>query len=203
MERHISMREYKSYGDQELTQLMQSGDERVLIEIYDRYWEKMLSVAYNRLGNLEEAEECVQDVLYKLWKLRDDFSLGKVELSNYLARAIRNQSFNVLDRRYRERIKSENYTPVEDIYLISPEREMMIRELQEQIDHSIKSLPPQCQLVFKMSRQEGLSNKEISERLNLSENTIKSHLKKANKDIQGNIGALDILVFIYIFLQNR
>ena len=116
--RHPAIAEYKRYGDQELVQLMQHGDERVLIEIYDRYWEKMLAVAFNRLGNLEEAEECVQDVLYKLWKLRHYFSLSKANLSNYLARAIRNQSFNILEQRHRERIKSESYVPVEDINLI-------------------------------------------------------------------------------------
>ena len=134
-------------------------------------------------------------------KLNDDFFLAKVELANYLARAIRNQSFNILDRRHRERIKSQNYSPAEDINLLSPERQFMLRELQEQIDQSINSLPPQCQLVFKLSRQDGLSNKEISEKLNLSENTIKSHLKKANKDIQGNMRILLTLVFVYTVFQ--
>ncbi|SMC52196.1 RNA polymerase sigma factor [Pedobacter africanus] len=196
------MGQYHSYEDQELVQFMQNGDERVLAEIYNRYWDKMLAVAFNRLGNQEEAEECVQDVLYKFWKLRTDFSLTKVDLSNYLARAIRNQSFNILDRRYRERIKSENYAPVKDINLLSPERQLMIRELQEQIDNSINALPPQCQIIFKLSRQEGLSNKEIAEKLNLSENTVKSHIKKANRDIQGDIELLTTLISFYIFFKN-
>ncbi|MCD0490575.1 RNA polymerase sigma-70 factor [Pedobacter sp. MC2016-14] len=193
------MEQYKAYGDQALVQLMQSGDERVLTEIYERYWDKMLVVAFNRLGNQEEAEECVQDVLCKLWKLRQDFSLSKVELSNYLARAIRNQAFNVLDRRHRERIRYETFVPVEDINTLSPERQFIIRELQQQIDQSINALPKQCQIVFKLSRQEGLSNKEIAETLNLSENTVKSHLKKANKDLGGKLKMLAILLFIYNF----
>ncbi|MBE8721114.1 RNA polymerase sigma factor [Sphingobacterium pedocola] len=124
------MVDYKIYGDRELVQLMRGGDERVLVEIYDRYWEKMLAVAFNRLGNLEEAEECVQDVLCKLWKLRNDFSLAKHELANYLARAIRNQSFNILDRRHRERLKAEGYSPIEMVNLHTPERELIARELK-------------------------------------------------------------------------
>lgn len=195
------MEQYKLHGDQELVRLMQSGDERVLVEIYNRYWDKMLAVAFNRLGNQEEAEECVQDVLYKLWKLRNDFFLAKTELSNYLARAIRNQSFNILDQRYRARSKSALYAPIADINNLSPERQLILRELQEQIDNSINALPPQCQLVFKLSRQDGLSNKEIAEKLNLSENTIKSHLKKANKDIQGNMRLLSTLAFVYTIFQ--
>ena len=196
-----SMAHYTQYQDRELVQLLRSGDERVLIEIYNRYWDKMLVVALNRLRNQEEAEECVQDVFYKLWKLREDLELTKLELANYLARAIRNQAFNILDKRHRERLKSENYKPELDINLLSPERTLIIRELQEQIDKSINALPPQCQLVFKLSRQEGLSNKEIAESLSLSENTVKSHLKKANRDIRGNMEFVTTLGFFYLFFQ--
>ena len=195
------MAQYKHLPDQELIQLLSSGDERVLIEIYDRYWDKLLAVAFNRLGNQEEAEECVQDVLYKLWKLRDDFDLTNLALVNYLARAVRNQAFNVLDKRHRERLKSENYKPEADINHLSPEKTLILRELQRQIDESINSLPPQCQLVFRLSRQEGLSNKEIAETLALSENTVKSHLKKANRDIRGNMEFLTTFGFIYYFFQ--
>lgn len=195
------MRQYKLYRDQELVELMRGGDERILIEIYNRYWEKMLAVAFNRLGNQQEAEECVQDVLFKLWNLREDFELNKLELNNYLSRAIRNQAFNILDKRHRERLRSENHIPIVDVNPLSPERALLIRELQQQIDNSINALPPQCKIVFKLSRQEGLSNKEIAQTLNLSENTVKSHLKKANKDIKGNMELLTALVFTYYFLQ--
>lgn len=195
------MVDYKNYGDGELVQLMRGGDERVLVEIYDRYWEKMLAVAFNRLGNLEEAEECVQDVLCKLWKLRNDLSLAKNELTNYLARAIRNQAFNILDRRHRERLKAEGYSPIETVNLHTPERELIARELAQQIDNAICSLPAQCKLVFTLSRLEGLSTKQIAEKLQLSENTVKSHLKKANKDIRNNTKLLTTIVFISIFFQ--
>ncbi|MHA4893533.1 RNA polymerase sigma factor [Pedobacter sp. PWIIR3] len=195
------MAQYKLHQDQELVRLLRTGDDRVLIEIYDRYWDKMLAVAFNRLGSQEEAEECVQDVLFKLWKLRDELDLSKLELANYLSRAIRNQAFNVLDKRHRERLKSENYKPEADINNLSPERALIIRELQQQIDNSINALPPQCRLVFKLSRQDGLSNKEIAETLNLSENTVKSHLKKANRDIRGNMEFVTALGFIYLFFQ--
>jgi len=195
------MAEYKLYRDQELVELMRSGDERVLIEIYDRYWDKMLAVAFNRLDNQEEAEECVQDVLYNLWKLRENFDLTKQELINYLTRAIRNQSFNILERRHREKLKAAGYKLPEGINDLSPERKLIIRELEQQINSAIKKLPPQCQLVFKLSREEGLSNKKIAETLNLSENTVKSHLKKANKDIQGNMELLTGLILCYLFFN--
>ena len=193
--------DYKIYGDRELIQLMRSGDERILVEIYDRYWEKMLAVAYNRLGTLEEAEECVQDVLYKLWKLRGNLSLEKNELANYLARAIRNYTFNVLEQRRRKRLKLAEYRQEGVIDEMSPERQLIVQELQQQIDKAIKSLPPQCQLVLVLNKNEGLSTKEIASSLNLSENTVKSHLKKAKRDLGNSTELLTTLVFIHIYLQ--
>ncbi len=196
------MLNYKKYSDYDLLTLFNTNDERVLIEIYDRYWDKMLAVAFNRLGNLEEAEECVQDVLCKLWKLRSTFSLQNEKLSSYLARAVRNQTFNVIYQNRQKRQKLAGYSPQEDVIdSISPERKLIIQELQHQIDVAIKNLPPQCQLVFVMNKSEGLTTKEIADKLNLSENTVKSHLKKAKKDLGNNTEFLTIIVFFSIYLR--
>lgn len=196
------MLNYKKYSDYDLLTLFNTNDERVLIEIYDRYWDKMLAVAFNRLGNLQEAEECVQDVLCKLWKLRSTFSLQNEKLSSYLARAVRNQTFNIIYQNKQKRQKLAGYSPQEDVIdSISPERKLIIQELQQQIDKAIKNLPPQCQLVFVMNKNEGLTTKEIADKLNLSENTVKSHLKKAKKDLGNNTEFLTIIVFFSIYLR--
>lgn len=196
------MLNYKKYSDYDLLNLFNTDDERVLIEIYDRYWDKMLAVACNRLGNLQEAEECVQDVLCKLWKLRSTFSLQNEKLSSYLARAVRNQTFNIIYQNKQKRQKLAGYSPQEDVIdSISPERKLIILELQQQIDKAIKNLPPQCQLVFVMNKNEGLTTKEIADKLNLSENTVKSHLKKAKKDLGSNTEFLTIIVFFSIYLR--
>jgi len=196
------MLNYKKYSDYDLLTLFNTDDERVLIEIYNRYWDKMLAVAFNRLGNLEEAEECVQDVLCKLWKLRSTFNLQNEKLSSYLARAVRNQTFNVIYQNRQKRQKLAGYSPQEDVIdSISPERKLIIQELQQQIDVAIKNLPPQCQLVFVMNKSEGLTTKEIADKLNLSENTVKSHLKKAKKDLGNNTEFLTIIVFFSIYLR--
>lgn len=196
------MLNYKKYSDYDLLKLFNTKDERVLIEIYNRYWDKMLAVAFNRLGNLEEAEECVQDVLCKLWKLRATFNLQNEKLSSYLARAVRNQTFNVIYQNRQKRQKLAEYSQEDGATdSISPERKLIIRELQQQIDVAIKNLPPQCQLVFVMNKSEGLSTKEIADKLNLSENTVKSHLKKAKKDLGNNTEFLTIIVFFSIYLR--
>ncbi len=195
------MLNYNTYSDSELINLLNTDDERILVEIYNRYWDKMLAVAFNRLHNLEEAEECVQDVLYKLWRLRFAFKLQSEKLSSYLARAIRNQTFNVLEQRHRKQISLAEYD-AESVDIMSPERQLILQELQQQIDNAIKSLPSQCQLVFVLNKKEGLSTKEIANKLDLSENTVKSHLKKAKKDLGNNTELLTMMVFLYLYTQH-
>ena len=100
-------------------------------------------------------------------------------------------------QRENERLLQQHQSYVEKDRL----QQHRLEELQQQLDNSIKALPPQCQLVFKLSRQDGLSNKEIAKSLNLSENTVKSHLKKADKEIKGNMEFLTALLLIYTFFQ--
>jgi len=52
-----------------------------------------------------------------------------------------------------------------------------------------------------MNKNEGLTTKEIADKLNLSENTVKSHLKKAKKDLGSNTEFLTIIVFFSIYLR--
>jgi len=54
-------------------------------------------------------------------------------------------------------------------------------ELQQAIDNAMLKLPPQCKLVFEMSRMEQLSYSEIAKKLNISTNTIENHISKALK----------------------
>lgn len=188
---------YHAYTDKELVFRLRTGDETALSEIYDRYWDKLFAVSVNRMGDQHDAEECVQDVLHKLWTLRETFYVENDDLAGYLAVAVRNQVFNRRLKRYRERQRAEGYEPI-DTNPVSPEQELIARELRERIDRAIKALPEQCRIVFELKQREGLTIKEIAEKLDVSENTVKYHLKKANRDIRNN---LDVVAFLMLFCQ--
>ncbi|MBO9639228.1 MAG: sigma-70 family RNA polymerase sigma factor, partial [Siphonobacter aquaeclarae] len=60
-----------------------------------------------------------------------------------------------------------------------PQRILQFTELAVQLENGIRSLPPQCQRVFLMSRFEGRKHREIAEELQLSIKTVEAHLQKA------------------------
>lgn len=191
---------YCEYTDKELLDRLRGGDEIALGEIYDRYWDKLFVVSVNRMGDQQEAEECVQDVMHKLWLLRKTLTIEGENLGGYLAIAVRNQVFNRRLKRHREHLRAEGYQALGSDYP-SPEQELIARELKERIDKAINALPDQCRIVFELKQKEGLNNKDIAEKLNVSENTVKYHLKKANRDIRDNLDVIALLTLFYQFFQ--
>lgn len=191
---------YQHHTDKELVAKLRQGEEAALSEIYERYWGRLFTVAANRLGNAQEAEECVQDVLYKLWRLKDTLYVENDDLSAYLAVGMRNQIFNRRLKRHRERLRAAGYE-VNDTKQPSPEQLLIAQELQERIDQTINDLPSQCRIVFELSKKEGKTIKQMADQLGISENTVKYHLKKANRDIRGNLDLSVWFAVLFYFFQ--
>jgi len=191
---------YQHHTDKELVSKLRQGDETALSEVYERYWDKLFVVAANRLGDQQEAEECVQDVLYKLWRVRETLFIKNDNLSAYLAVSVRNQVFNRRLKVHRERLRAAG-CELADITHPSPELELIARELEDRIEQIVKNLPTQCRIVFEMHRRDGKTIKQVAEQLAISENTVKYHLKKANRDIRGSLNASIWLALIFYFFQ--
>lgn len=188
---------YKEYSDHQLLDVIKEDGQQAIAEIYDRYWDKLILVAANLLDNDEDAEECVQNVFMSLWRRRVELKL-KYSLATYLAVSVKYQSLSVMSKRHRERTKSLDLLPqlMED-YADSPESDYIAKELQQQIERSINNLPPQCRLVFQLRREQNKNVKDIAAEMGISENTVKMHLKSANKKLRN-----DLLAFIPVLLTS-
>jgi RNA polymerase sigma-70 factor (family 1) len=183
------MAAYSTYIDQELIALLKQGEAKAMTELYERYWDKLLAVALNRLENLEEAEECVQDVFLKLWKLREQLEL-KYTLGTYLAAAVRYRAYDLLASQH-HKLKSgaESLSDLEETIAGGTDADaaLLEKELMERIEHSVKQLPEKCRVIYKLSRADNMSNKDIAKALNISEKAVEAHLTRAFKGIRKNI----------------
>lgn len=149
-------------------------------ELYTVYYPMLCVIAFEYMRDRELAEDMVGEVFLNLWNhrasLRVDFSVKQ-----YLVRATKNQCLQYF-RKHRytvERIGEEMgrwHIPWSDDH---PLGELIEAELAEAITCGIAALPEQCARVFKLSRDEQLSYREIAFRLGISENTVKFHLKTA------------------------
>src|SRR5205085_2513651 len=94
------MSRYQQQTDAELMMSLRQGHSYAFTEIYNRYWKKLLAIAYNHSRNKVIAEEIVQEVFISLWNRRE--ALNVDALNAYLATAVRLSVFKQYQRQKRK-----------------------------------------------------------------------------------------------------
>ncbi|MGH2644910.1 MAG: RNA polymerase sigma factor [Chitinophagaceae bacterium] len=177
----------KNTSDIMLIEEIRKGMVQAFDELYNRYWEKLYLTAYARLGNEEDAKDCVQELFYTIWEKRRDFTLQD-NVSAYLFTALRNRIYNI----YRYRQVHEKYIRFardnQDEISIDTEQLMEQEELKAQIEKGIQTLPEKMQEIFRMSRGQGLSIEQVAQKLFLSPQTVKNQLSMALKRLRTKLG---------------
>jgi RNA polymerase sigma-70 factor (ECF subfamily) len=135
----------------------------------------------------ETAEEVVSDVFMKIWSNRK--TLSTIENFHlYIYIVTKNLSINQLLKEKKKKTFSldEIKIDVKNIYT-DPEQLMITAEMQKRISAAVLALPPKCQLIFKLIREDGLKYREVAELLNLSLKTVENQMTIALKKITESI----------------
>ena len=174
--------------DNELLREMAQGNETAFTQIYHQYWKLLFSVAANKLNNLADAEEVVQDVFADLWKRRAEIDIRQ-SLKSYLAAAVKFQVYSLLYKKYRQR-QFEQSLEQDASATSHVEEQYDLKALQEKLRETAAQLPARCRLVYELSRETGLSNKEIAQSLDISEKTVENQMTKALKSFRTSLKSL-------------
>ncbi len=182
---------------------MQKGDEAGLRAIFDEYYQYLFVVASQYIKDYDISKDIVQDVFYELWKKRDRIDI-QTSLKAYLRRATINRSLNWIKREQKLQWGDDYVDNQREDEDISPQQRLELKDLQDIINHTINQLPERCRVIFKLSRIEQLSHKEISEQLNISTKTIENQMTKALKSIRKAVqqyGLNPVLIIISLFFS--
>ena len=179
---------------------LKQGDRHAFNKLFNAYWQPLFISAFKVLKDKEICEEIVQDIFIGIWKNRRNLEI-KVSLEKYLFSCVRYQVFNQF-RKNQKNLRSELFENLEQRCTHeNPESEVLYKELEHKVDSIVKELPEKCRMVYKMSREEQLSHKEISNRLNISPKTVENHITKALFVLRASMGGfLSWLVFSILFL---
>lgn len=191
------MKQYRNLSDPELVNLLKASDHAAYLEIYDRYKTALQQHAWKKLGRAEDVQDLIQDLFTELWVKREVLTLT-TGLANYLFTAIRNRSLNLIYKRRKEAPYLDSLQEFirEGNYLI--DLQIREKEFQELIQKEVDSLPPRMKEVFKLCREEGLSHKQIAERLGTSEHTIAKQMTNVLKILRKNLGPFYFIIFLII-----
>lgn len=178
---------YKKLSDVELTELLKSGDHAAFTEIYHRYWEKLFATVAHKISDLSEAEDIVQQLFISIWTRREVLEITS-SLNSYLAVAVKYRVLKSLDKIYRNRHFSEEVAGhVLEVVDNTTQEWLEFKEVRVRLHNLVEALPEKCKLVYKLSREQGLSQKQIAGQLNISENTVESHMGRALKSIKSGL----------------
>ena len=145
--------------------------------IYNLYWEKVYAVCYHNIRDSEPAREMVQDIFKSLWERREELEMEKV--SNYLIRSAKFKTFEYIrNKQSREKHICMKMQDCSGSTNCTEER-VLFNNLREKVSHLVEALPCKCKMVFRMSRDEGLSNKQIASHLLITERAVEYHISKA------------------------
>lgn len=157
---------------------LRKSDREAWQDIIRIYYPVLCRFAERLLTSQTESEDVVTDIFVNIWQQDLKFSSTN-QLKKYLYTAVRNRCLNIVRDRSRERKKHENFA---SIYLHTDdaiENEIIYTELLAEIRKEMESLSPRMKEVFYLAYFKELSNEEIAENLNLSNQTVRNQKTSA------------------------
>ncbi|MFT3903027.1 MAG: RNA polymerase sigma-70 factor [Niabella sp.] len=173
---------YCSFTDEFLFDLVKQDDKKAFNEIYERYWAGLVDVAYKSLLELDKAEDVVQDIFISLYQRRMKIELS-VSLRAYLYKSLKFKILNeyrsqAVRATYQKNIALSHNGKTEFANVLDA------KKMEQLIARSVEELPAKCKNAFLLSRENELSYKDISEKLDISVSTVEKHISKALKSIR-------------------
>lgn len=179
-------------NDTELSEGLFLKDKKAFDLIYEKYWKRLYYYAFKIFGDKVVCEDVIQEVFIKLWEKASERKIENLE--GYLFRAVKFQISNAIRNQ-------KDFKPFENFLTqlptdLSADSILELKETSELILQSVESLPEKCREVYKLSREEQLTNNQIADQMNISVRTVEAHIYKALKSIKNNLGEIYFLFFL-------
>lgn len=177
------MPENPRYNIKNLLLNVGDGNEFTFRAIIDFYKERFYSASLKMTHCGDMAEEIVQEVFVNLWIKRAQVAAA-ANPEGYLFAMLHNSIYahfrklaleKVMKKKIRQQSVDIDSSPIEEVLFAKEEREIL--------EAVINQLPPQQRLVYKLSKQQGLSRQQIACELHISPHTVKNHLQQAIRSI--------------------
>ncbi|NJN35506.1 MAG: RNA polymerase sigma-70 factor [Saprospiraceae bacterium] len=175
-----------------MQRVTRDNDYRAFEMLFHRYYNQLCRYALTLTQVREAAEEIAADVFLRIWRNRETLVI-KSSVHAYLIAAARNQSIDYLRKVIRERGRNEEIDRDFDSEYATPDQVVVGKESDKIIESAIDALPPQGKLIFRMSRDKGMTYVEIADTLGLSIKTVETHMGRSLKFLRSSLREAQVL----------
>lgn len=165
-------------NEREIVLRLIDGDEDAFCELYATYKNRLLYFAMRFVKSRDFAEDIFQDAFTVIWQGRR-FINPNASFSSYLYTIMRNRILNQIRDMEKEDTLKESILSQAIDYSDDTKNNILSGDLKNIIQKAFESLTPRQQEIFKMSREELLSHKEIADKLGISIHTVQEHISLA------------------------
>jgi len=185
---------------------VENGDIQAYEMLFKEYYTFLCSYAYGLTREKHIAEEIVEDFFVDLWKNRQRINIT-TSVRSYFISSIHNRCLNYLQREKSRFISSgdipkliEKEGTVGNVLVATEVPLLLANDLENALAKAIEKLPPNCKEVFMLSRYKDLSYEEISEKLDISVNTVKTQIKIALGKLRELLKDYLVVILMFVFL---
>ncbi|MCW3805547.1 RNA polymerase sigma-70 factor [Plebeiibacterium marinum] len=155
---------------------IKKGNKVVYESLFNEYYESLVRYAEKFIFDQAQAEDLVQELFIDIWDKARKINIT-TSIKSYFYQAVRNRCLNYLKS---IKVKDKNHMLYIDAFLDSDDdAELFEPDIIKKITESIDELPEQMAHVFRLKLKDGLKQDEIALELNISVNSVKTHLKRA------------------------
>jgi len=187
--------DYCQFSNDYLLMLLKQSDSKAFEEIYNRYWKVCFKYAIQKIGDISKVEDICHDVFLSIWQRRETIDI--LNLEAYLIQSIKYAILRIKQADIKSNILSHQLELKEDIN--ETEYKIYFDEMNKAWHEGLDRLPEKSKEVFVLSRLENLTNKEIGEKLSISEKGVEYHISKAIKFLREYLK--DYLIFFISFVH--
>jgi RNA polymerase sigma-70 factor (ECF subfamily) len=171
---------------------LRKGDRDEFARLVDAYSNQIYRLGLKMLADPQDAEDVLQNTFLKALQSMANFE-GRSSLSTWLYRIAVNEALMLLRKQRPETPvpgdqdsdDDENYSPVQFVdWCCLPEDELLSSEAKARLDSAVQKLPENLRVVFILRDIEGLSIRETSEALGLTETAVKTRLLRARLNLR-------------------
>ena len=180
------------YTDEQLIGRFQAGDERAYVELVNRYKDRLFNFVVQFLGDVEQAEDVVQDTMIRLYEKKHYYK-EIAKFSTWIYTIARNLANTELRKRKRRKTTYLSQMSKEErqyeIPAIQDDVDQSLHNefIQDRIKSAISKLPEHYKMVIILRDIQELSYDDISNIVGVPLGTIKSRINRARLQLQADL----------------
>ncbi|MEO9967805.1 MAG: RNA polymerase sigma-70 factor [Reichenbachiella sp.] len=186
--------------EDELILRLSNHDRGAFEQIFRTYYSDLTKFCLKYVRDEQIAEEVVQEVFINIWERRSNLTIT-TSIKSYLFTAVRNRSFNYLKLQLPKEQKKVDLESIGYMEEEDREQDLIMSELNEHVHSAIQRLPNKCRIIFNLSRNAGMTYKEIAEELEISVKTVENQIGLALKKLREQLNPIWDKIMLLVLMN--